>query len=295
MRNSDDYTLNSLFSTNFVVISGDVTIKSALIISAIQNPEYLVISTKEGNTPYRYVIPSYMLITAVEKLLPSPFSLLSIFLKLDKNNADKCIVAPGNSLDDPETKDIIAKLVSNEGFLILIHDNEIIGVIDTMRKKALSERKYLLKELPEGSPMPSFYSPSLVNLERIASLYLSQGVYDAAQFYYNKVFDLYLQRFGDNHPYVVRSMIALADLYYSYNDPDQATYFCKRAWNISRENISKWQYMYELGQEPFMTVLEILTKLAASLAKIGLDSLSRDVYLKIYDIQFQIKNISKKV
>ncbi len=294
----------SLFSDNFDVISGEITIKSALLLAIKENTEYLIISAKQAKTHSRYVVPAFMFIAVVERLLPSPFSTISSFLKLNENNSDRSISITGNPLTDPEAEHILSGLFPLKDFLILIHDNAVIGVIDPKKDVPVEDRKYVLRglEMTMSPPKEYYYSSYFAidftkKLDHIASLYLLHNNHNAAEIYYRKGLEVKQDNFGPDSLFVAESMIYLANLYHSQNDVSQATYFCKQAWNSIKKNITKWQDDYQIGynqKNRLISISEILRKLAEVLKKTGLDSTSRDVYLKIFFIKSQIEEITKK-
>lgn len=316
MTKLDRKFISSSFSKDLVIISGEITIKSTFAVAKNQNTVYLIVSTKQGNTHSRYVIPTFLFIAAAEKLLPSPFSSISSFLKLNESNADRSITIAGDPLTDPETEHILSQVFPldyydyskrlEEDFLILLHDNEVIGVIDSRRDITLSRRNYTLKGLeitmrPSTWSMEPFdalnYHYDFTNrLKEMASLYLSQGDRLIAEIYYHKLLDMYRDKFGGNHPYVVMSMISLADLYYSHNDDNEAINFYRQAWTIVKKNISRWQSTDDLDSNieyRLMAINGILRKLAEMLNKLGVDSTSRDIYLMIFFVESQIKKLEE--
>jgi hypothetical protein len=233
--------------------------------------------------------------------LPSPTLSISSFLLLDKASGDKCIEIHGNSVTDAQTRELLSKISSTQGFLILTHNGEVIGIIDPEKGVPARERRHkyvkssVLVNLSTPKSDSSYGEKDLINLGK---KYMSIDDRSAAEFYFEKVLDRLqkkLERYKETYldqPMVER-MIDLAELYYSYNDYDKSSVYYQNAWNYITKSIFHQEGFYsndllkvfgERGQ-----LRKILRDLSEGSKKAGLSAISIEASTKLKSIEASTK------
>jgi len=130
-----------IFSDDFIKISSDTSVKDAFDLIKELKPDYVIVDRKEGSESLYYVFLTNLLQHYLHHCLENnqdPYSdtikdfLILRELDLDYTHTNETPIL--DTTDDPQLKEINSLATDNQ-FIVLNHDEQILGILDPIKGK----------------------------------------------------------------------------------------------------------------------------------------------------------------